>query len=530
MLSVKRLNFKTPDGEILRDISFNLNPGKVFAVLGPNGSGKTTLLKCILGELNSYSGTISIDKGLRISYLPQAPEFDEMPVMEYLLSSDGVSDKLYKILTSYPEDSAEYSEAITGYIDAGGFDKEYEIKKLISNFRFSEADLTRNLLTFSEGEKQIWGLIKILLTGSEIVLMDEPLNHLDISMRLYIERFIGKQKRSGTSFIIVTHDRIFTDRVADQSLYIKLGESIVVDGGFTQMEHNLDSELNSKLELAEEIRRKIKKLEKEITRKKTWSLRKEKEKIGAADKGHIGAVAAKLMKKSIAARNKTDKALKKLKEENPIIEKKINLKFEEYSVPNRHMISAENISKTFKDKKIFSDIDLHFDTNSRLSIIGPNGSGKTTFLQVLLGELEPDAGKLYRNDNVSWLYIPQDIKKFFSEDRLIDNFPMEALGQTIIRKYLGSAKIKGEMVFQSIETLSYGELMRAAIVMAILEKKEFLFLDEPTNHLDIESLKILDILLDNFPGGLLFISHDRQFIVTHSEKIYSLENGQLALF
>jgi len=381
--------------------------------------------------------------------------------------------------------------------------------------------------SFSEGEKQIWSIIKLFLNGENLFILDEPMNHLDILMRIYLEDITFKEKRKGKAFLIVSHDRVFIDRVADKTLYIKRGESVVVNGGYSQMIKHLKNDFQSKKKKSDEIQQKIIKLEHAAMRLGVWTSRKEKEKIGSFDKGFIGARSAKLAKRAKITKRRKEKMIKKLKKEKPFIERKIRLSFPLYSVSNRHMLSAKNLYKQFDNNVIFQNVNLELITKDRIAIIGLNGSGKTTLLLCLLGLLKVDKGNIYKNDNVRLIHIPQNIRTYFKKEILLDNLMVYGLEESIVRQYLGAAKLRGEKVLQPISTLSRGELMRAAIVSTILSKAEFLFLDEPTNHLDIESLEVLDQLINEYPGGMLFISHDRHFITKHAQEIFSIHKKKL---
>jgi ATPase subunit of ABC transporter with duplicated ATPase domains len=529
MLHVKALQVNFGLQEILHNISFGLSAGEVLAITGANGAGKSTLLKCIIGELAPTSGEIQRQKGLTHAYLSQDTP-DSNQLIEFLLSDFPEIYKNYQKIYSNSSDiesDIEYGNAITEYIEAGGYEMEAKIQRLLESFAFSENDLLKPLHNFSEGQKRIFALLRLFLSEAQLLILDEPTNHLDISMRLYLEEVIGTEKHKGRSFIVVSHDRVFVDKIADRTLYIQRGESIIVNGGYSQIQAHLEQEFQSRQQLSIEIQDKIDKLEREARRKKVWSGRKEKEKIGALDKGFIGARAAALAKRAKEVERKQQQMMDKLKAEKPFVEKRLNLSFANYTVTNREILCANNLSKTFGTRKIFEDVNFELSTQDRVAIIGANGSGKTTLMKCLLGHQRADSGNVSRNEYVKWLYLPQNIQDYFQAEILLDNLMIYGVEETIVRQFLGAAKLRRDRVLQPIYTLSYGELMRAAIVSAILAKVEFLFLDEPTNHLDIESLEVLEQLLEDFPGGMLFISHDRQFIAKNARSIFSIDSSIL---
>jgi ATP-binding cassette subfamily F protein 3 len=525
MLHVRDLQVSFGPHEILKHISFDLNPGEALAITGPNGSGKTTLLKCITGSLSPSAGSIQLKKDIAFSLLPQERPESNQTIIEFLLSKFPKVQKTYqKMSQSHPE-SSDYADAIAEYTEYGGYELEAELKGHAFAFGFTEDDLLRKMESFSEGQKQIWAIIQLFLTKAELLIMDEPLNHLDLSMRLYLEEAIRREKKRGRAFLIVSHDRIFIDRIADRTLYLQRGEGILDHGGYSTLLEHLERDFQSRKEHAEEIQRKIEKLEQEARRLKVWAARKEKENVGGYD--NVTKRAARLAKRAISAQHRKEKMIEKLKEEKPFVEKRINLSFPPYSVSNRRLVSAESISKRFGEHLVFQNVDLELTTQDRMAVIGPNGSGKTTLMRCLLGQLQADAGRVYRNDHVNWIHLPQDIRGYFQKEILLDNLMVYGVEESTVRQFLGAAKLRREKVLQSISTLSHGELMRSAIVSAILAKAEFLFLDEPTSHLDIESLEVLDQLLAEFPGGMLFISHDRQFIAKNAEEVFSIRGKTL---
>ncbi|BAZ06023.1 ABC-F family ATP-binding cassette domain-containing protein [Calothrix sp. NIES-3974] len=527
MLNVRAIQINFGLQEVLKNISFGLNAGEVIAITGANGAGKSSLLKCIAGTLAPSSGEIQLQKGIHFAYLPQSRPTEKQSVMEFLLRDFPEIHKSYQKMHSRNIETIEYANAITEYLEIGGYELESKFARLLLSFGFDETDLSRELQDFSEGQKQIFPLLQILASDAQLLILDEPTNHLDISMCLYLEKVICKEKQKGRSFIVVSHDRVFVDKIADRTLYIQRGESILVRGGYSQLLVHLEQDFQSRQELAVNIQDKIKKLETEARRKKVWAGRKEKEKNGAADKGFIGARAAKLAKRAKVVEQRQQQMLETLKAEKPFVEKKLNLSFADYTVANKHILSAQNLSKKFGERAIFENVSLELTTQDRVAIIGDNGSGKTTLMKCLLGYEQASSGQIHRNNYAKWLYFPQNIQDYFTEKILLHNLMSYGVEEAIVRQFLGAAKLRRERVLQPISTLSYGELMRAAIVSAILASSEFLFLDEPTNHLDIESLEVLDQLLCQFPGGLLFISHDRQFIAKNALTILSIESFML---
>lgn len=525
MLTVKNLSISFGVTRILKGISLDVGRGEVLIVAGANGSGKSTLLNCIAGTLEPSSGSIHMDGNFAL--LPQKLISEKGSVTEFLLSaSPRISDAYRKINATEPE-SMEHTRALAEFTDASGYELQAELERFAGGFGFDREDLARPMATFSEGQKQLFAIIRSLASPARLLLMDEPLNHLDISMCIYFEEVILREKKKGRGFLVVTHDRVFADRVADRTLFIQRGKGITVHGGYSQMIAHLELEFESRKKRAGDINRKIRKLEREVTSRKIWSARREADKIGAADKGFISARAARMAKRAKAAEHRQERMIKRLEEEKPFVEKKLKLSFKDYRVVNRRVVSASGIAKSFGDDLILEDVNLVLRSKERIALIGPNGSGKTTLFRCLLGELEVDKGEVRLSEHVNCRYLPQDVQSAFERKILLDNLTSNEIEESKVRQCLGAAKLRREKVLQPIPTLSRGELMRAWIVGAILAKAEFLFLDEPTNHLDIESLTVLDGLLENFPGGMFFISHNRHFIAQHAEEVFSIQDKTL---
>lgn len=525
MLTVRNLSLSFGPTEVLKNISLDVGRGEVLAVTGANGSGKTALLRCITGELKPSTG--SITRQVDYVYLPQQIADKAGTAREFLLSISPQLCEKYREMIASDENSPDYASALSAFTDLGGYQLLAELERRTADFGFDTGVLDRQMASFSEGEKQIFAVIRVLASPARLVFADEPLNHLDISVRMYLEEVIGREKRRGRGFLMVTHDRVFADRVADRTLFIQRGKGLTVHGGYSWMIAHLELEFESKRREAEDISRKIRRLEKELTSRKTWSARREKDKIGAADKGFVSARAARMARRAKAAERRQEKLVSRLKETKPFVEKRVKLSFDTYDVMNRRVVFAKGIHKSFGDNLIFKDVNLDATTKDRVVLIGPNGSGKTTLLRCLLGEEDVDKGEVKLSEHVNYRYLPQNVEAGFKRGILLDNLTAYGVQESRVRQYLGAARLRKDKVLQPVSTLSRGELMRAWIVGAILARADFLFLDEPTNHLDIESLAVLDELIMGFPGGMFAISHDRAFIARHANRVLSIQNKSI---
>lgn len=530
MLHIKNLSVSFADNDILNGLDLDLSAGEVLALIGPNGSGKTTLLRIIRGEISPSSGSVQLEEDLDSAYVPQEPVEFSGTVKEYLLGANTAIFKAYKKMENSREEPLKYAEYVNEYYTARGFELEDELATKLSEYGFSSLDQNRKFNEFSQGQKRLFSVIKALLTGAKLFLFDEPTNHLDIEMTLEFECTINNLAQSKMGVVVASHDRAFIDTVADKTVYLKGGESFTVRGGYSAMLEHLEVDFKSRERRAGEIERKIRQLESDVLRRKSWSDSKESSKRDSdklIDKGNIGHRAAKQAKRALTIQRRTQKLIEELKEKKPFVEKPLVFAQSSGTTARRKMVRAEDLTFSYGGETVVTRAWIDIDTTDRLGIIGANGSGKTTLMKCLVGLLEPSSGRVYRNDNVRWNYLPQDVIKTFERETLLDEFEVCEIEGVQLRRDLANIGLKGERVLGKISTLSYGELMRAAVLKAVLLKSEFIFMDEPTNHLDIESLEILDRLLENFSGGFLFISHDRRFIAEHGSKVLMMDRGAL---
>ncbi len=529
MLQIRDLHVSFGPNDILTGVSLDVSPGEVVALTGPNGSGKTSLLKVVLGELEPTAGSFTLQKDVSVGFVAQENVDETCSVLEFILKAFPDIHNAYSDLQN-SQHPLDYADAVNRYMEVGGYDIEHRIHAEISRFDLNPDDLHRPIMDLSEGEKRLVAILRTLLQGVNLFLLDEPTNHLDIEACLRFEDIIEELVSRGAGLLVVSHDRVFLDRVADRVIYLRRGKAETVTGGYTQMLEHLERDFRAKRHEARTINRKIRELEEEVVRKKNWSDQKEATKCAGVDKGYIGHRAAKLAKRAVESRKKAEKLIDELREKRPFVEKPISISFPAYEVPNKVVVDANHFSFSYGNSAMLSDATIQLTTRDRVGMIGANGSGKTTFLKCLISILEPVSGDVKLSPSVQWKYIPQDVRELFGDELLLSYMSTEGYDEQEIRHALGAARFRRDKVYQPVRSLSYGEMMRAAILKAALERAEFLFLDEPTNHLDIESLELLDELFARYPGGMFFISHDRHFIAEHGERLMIIENGTVRSF
>jgi ATPase subunit of ABC transporter with duplicated ATPase domains len=321
----------------------------------------------------------------------------------------------------------------------------------------------------------------------------------------YLRNFHG-------TYLLVSHDRFFLDRTVDRILDLRRGKLTEYKGSYSFYRKQRGEEIARQWELFEQRQKKVRKLKEESQRRKVWSARKEKEKIGAKGaKGFIGHKSAKLAKRAKAVEKRIEQVEKVQK---PFEEKKISLKFPQFRQSSKAILTVSDLAKSFGRKDLFSDLSFTISRGENLCILGPNGSGKTTLLKIILQEEKPDAGEVHLGHNVRIGYYDQERTMLDPQKTILEEVTLsDASGdQTWVRIILGALMLRGEAVYKKIRDLSEGEKGKVYIAKLLVSGVNFLMLDEPTNHLDIDAREAVENALMQYPGTILFVSHDRFFI------------------
>lgn len=540
MLQIRNLKKAFGIFEVLNQITFSVSKGECVALTGPNGSGKSTVLKMIMGELPVENGRIFLEEDTSIGYLRQTDVNSEEKVKYYLFKEFNHLKEVYQKISERTDISdMEYARLLDDFVHFGGYEIEATIQRELASFSFTEEIMDKRINELSLGQRKIMEIISILVSEPDLFIMDEPTNHLDISMRIILESIIREKTESGRTFLIVSHDRTFLDRVATKTVYIKRGFSEQTEGGYSQMLELLDMKFQSAKKESEIIQKKIGELENLVTRKKGWADKAEKEKSGrgkkiigrySTDRGFLGAKAKKIAKSAKAYGVQKNRLIEDLKDKKPFVEKPVKLNVPPYNVETRKFIDCAACHFGYTpDDILLEDVNLQITTRDKIALIGPNGSGKTTFFKLITGELNPLSGSVYRNQHLNYTFIRQNITSVFDKEILIDNFNDLDEEHQMIHAALKASRLKEETLPRKVSQLSRGELVKAALVKAILSRSEFLLMDEPTNHLDVETLEVFQKMLEDFPGGLFFISHDRRFVSQNADLIFLLEDKKLKI-
>ncbi len=520
-LALKEIEKYFGGNRIFGNITFDVQSGERVGLIGRNGTGKTTVFKIIAGIEKQDKGSISIRKNSIIGYLDQIPNYaEQFKVMDVLKTAFETQDEINKQLkvlevemTSLDGKELEYKLRQYGelnelYEAKGGYEIEENMSKVCAGLKFNDEFLNREFISLSGGEKTIVILGKILLQNPDILLLDEPSNHLDMSSVEWLEGYLKAYK--GT-VIVISHDRYFLDRVVTKIVEIEDGETSLYDGNYSYYVKEKQRRVFEQFEAYKDQQKKIKAIEKAIKQLRQWAIQGDNEKFFKR---------AESMQKRLDKMQRIDKPL--------IDQPKIQLDFADTDRSGKDVVSIKGLCKCFEHKKILEDLNLDIRYGERTVLIGDNGSGKSTIIKTLLGEVEADYGEVKLGASTKIGYLPQNIVFNNEELTVLEAFRedmniLEGSARGILAKFL----FYGESVFKKVKNLSGGEKSRLKICKLIQNDINLLILDEPTNHLDIDSRENLEEALMEFSGTILFISHDRFFINKLAERICEIEDKKI---
>jgi len=505
---------------LFQDVSFFVGPREKVALVGPNGCGKTTLIRIIGGQEKPDSGEVILPgKNFNLGILEQFANFSEgndvfNEACESFRTIRNIERRLRELETGMENAQSgelerlggEYAKALEKYDRAGGYGYESEVRRTLLGIGFPEVDWTKPVEVLSGGERTRLALCKLLLGKPDMLILDEPTNHLDLPALEWFEEFIAAY--SG-GCLIVSHDRFFIDRIADRILEITPYGVDSYKGGYQAFLDAKRLRLEQQWAAYEKQQENIGKMERFVAR---WS----------ADK--IRASQAKDRQKKLDRLEMLDKPREIIPK--PVVRlKNVVRSFET-------VLRVSDLYKHFDSREIFGGINLEVNRGERLAIVGRNGEGKTTFLRCLVGESELDSGEVHFGGKVEWAYFSQTHSELDYSHTVLDEFQRLRPGRTEqdARARLGSFLFSEDDVEKIVGDISGGERSKLALAVLIDEEPNVLLLDEPTNHLDIPSCEALEAALEQFPGTIIFVSHDRRFIDRLADKVLEFEDGKTELF
>ncbi|MFS0779231.1 ABC-F type ribosomal protection protein [Neobacillus sp. 3P2-tot-E-2] len=517
---------------VVNNISFEAYEGDKVGIVGANGSGKSTILKLIAGieKMHYYpgypktsspgydEGLINLPRGASKAYLEQSPVYPEglrvIDVLnlafEEIVSIESQMRELEDQMKTLEDKALEkalnkYSDLVQLFEVKGGYEREEKLSKVCTGLNFTYSFLDKDFDLLSGGEKTTVVLGKLLIHNPDILLLDEPTNHLDMEAIEWLEGYLKSYKGI---VIIVSHDRYFLDNVVNKIVEIEDMESISYKGNYSSYVIQKEENMRIQYEHFREQQKKVNNMESQVKSLRDWALR--------ADNNKFFRRAASIQKK-LDKMERIDK---------PIFERKnmiLDLKVAQRS--GNETIKAIELSKSYQDKVIFKDANLMIHYGERAGLVGPNGSGKTTFLKILLGEEQPDKGVVELGANVMAAYLPQKITFKNEEHTVLEAFREDiSILEGKAREYLAKFMFFKKSPLKKVKHLSGGERIRLKLAMLLYQDINLLILDEPTNHLDIDSIETLEEALEDFKGTIFFISHDRYFINKIAERVIALED------
>ena len=502
---------------LLEGLSFEIQEGECVAILGRNGCGKTTLFNILTGQMDYDDGEVYVNPNKRLGLISQIPKFPEGYTVENVLRSAYAG--LMKIRRrmellehemangATPEQLREYDTLTNRFQSGGGYEMDVDVDKICNGLGISREQREQEFMSLSGGEKTRVNLARLLLEKTDILLLDEPTNHLDLRSVEWLEQYINAFK--GT-VLAISHDRYFIDQVADRVIEITDGHAEFYSGNYSFYMDEKQARFDLQMKQYEQEQAKLKQLGYTVERMKGWGINNRT-----------------LYRRAMSIQHRMDRIRKT---ERPKTEKTMKASFGEKEFSGDVVFKMKNVSKSFGDRVLFSDVNLNVEGGERIALLGDNGTGKSTFIKCLLGE-EDCQGKIQFGPTVKWGYLPQIIHFDHPERSLYDTMLYEKnCTPQMARDRLGAFLFQGEDVFKSVGNLSGGEQSRLRLCMLMDEKINLLILDEPTNHLDIASREWVEAAIEEFEGVLLFVSHDRYFIEKFAERIWLLEDGTIRDF
>jgi len=499
---------------VLNGVTVEVRPGERIALAGPNGSGKTTLLRILAGKEEPDGGSCRLQPSVHLGFLEQQPDFSAGRTL-WEEAATGLAD-----LAALEQEALDVAEAIGETTDADQRDRlaarydhlqqelhrrdaynvDYRIKRVLDGIGFAETFFSQPAVSLSGGEQNRLMLAKLLLAEPNVMLLDEPSNHLDIEATEWLEDFLLD---SSATMILVSHDRCFLDKVTNRTWELFRGTVDSYEGNFSAY-----------------WRQKAERLlvQQRTYQKQQTEIAKTKEFIRRNAYGQKHAQAEDRRKK-----------LARIKPVEP--PREIAAPPMAFPKPSRSgdiVLRAEHLSKAY-DRPLFADLDLEIIRGQRWGLLGPNGCGKTTLLQCLLGLIEPDAGQVHRGTGVEIAYFDQRLAELDEATQVVEAIrpPRKEFNEQQRRDLLARFGLTGDTALQTVANLSGGERCRAALARLAATDANFLVLDEPTNHLDLWARDALEEALTSFDGTALFVSHDRFFVNRVADHLLVVEKDRI---
>ncbi len=516
MITINNLSKNYGKKILFENISLNINRGEKIGLIGPNGSGKSTLFSLILGEIESTSGDVRVNKNTHIGYLAQESKFSsEHTVLAELTEGDERILRL-KEEKSVLEDKNEagsrrYGEVLHELESLGFFELEHKAEKILMGLGFKERDFSRRIKEMSGGWQMRTLLAKLLTYQYDLLLLDEPTNYLDLNAALWLKDYLAGFR--GT-FIMISHDRAFLTDVTNYTLIL---------------EHGLITKVHGNYEHYEQIKK-----ERRIHLEKQF---KEQEKKREQLKTFVSRFHAQ-PNKAAAVRSKRT-ALERLEKEMVVLPPDTRESISSFSFPQARrsghkIIQLAKVSKSYPDTEVYKELDFEITQGEKAVLAGENGAGKSTLLKILAGVVDIDSGQRTVGHNVDIGYFSQTRTDVLNLENTVLREAYSAapgyMSEETIRTILGAFLFTGDDADKKVKVLSGGEKSRLILAKLLINPPNFLLLDEPTTHLDVDAVEALVRALTDYQGTLVFISHDIYFVRSVANMVYEVKSGRIRKF
>lgn len=521
LINIENLHFSYGIHEIFNGLNLSINERKQIGLVGRNGTGKSTLLKLITGELMPDTGRISKKNGLTISYLSQESNIAEnttliemltdvfKPLLEMEKRIKQIGDAIAHSAGDDQEKlMLEFGELQERFAEKHGYEYPSRIRGVINGLGFKPEDQNKAFAMLSGGEKTRATLGQILLQEPELLLLDEPTNYLDIDALQWLEQYL---KNYPGTFIIVSHDRYFIDKVCTSIIEVTQQNVKEYHGNYTQYAIKKRQDMMEQNHQYQQQMKEIKHQQEVIDRFRAYNSIKSSKRASSREKA-LSKI--ELLDKVETVHNSHFSFIPRVKSGNDVL-------------------AVTGLKKSFDDRLLFQNMNFEIHRGDKIGIIGPNGAGKTTLFRILQKKLAADAGEIRLGQKVHIGYFDQehqDLKKFYNENLLEALWDVDSkLTEGELRNILAAFLFVGDEVFKPINTLSGGEKARLLLARLMISQSNFLLMDEPTNHIDMDTKEILENALSQYEGTLLFISHDRYFLNRISTQIYQFSTAGMEI-
>ncbi|MBI3345086.1 MAG: ABC-F family ATPase [Gammaproteobacteria bacterium] len=508
MISTANITMQFGAKPLFENISVKFGGGNRYGLIGANGCGKSTLMKILGGDLAPSSGNVSVDSNERLGKLRQDQfAFEDYTVLDTVIMGHAElwrvkqeRDRIYSLSEMSEEDGMQVAELEATFAELDGYTAEARAGELLMGVGIPVEQHNGLMSAVAPGWKLRVLLAQALFADPEILLLDEPTNNLDISTIRWLEGVLDER---GSTMIIISHDRHFLNRVCTHMADLDYGELRIYPG-------NYDEYMTAATLVREQLFADNAKKKAQIAELQTFVSR-------------FSANASKA-KQATSRAKQIDKI--KLEDVKPSSRVSPFIRFEQEKKLYRLALEVKRLSKGYDETPLFRNLNLMVEAGERVAVIGPNGIGKTTLLRTLVRDLKPDSGMVKWSENVSIGYFAQDHAADFATDmNLLDwmtQWKKERDDEQMIRATLGRLLFSQDDINKSVKIISGGEQGRMLFGKLMLQQPNVLVMDEPTNHLDMESIEALNTALDNYPGTLIFVSHDREFVSSLATRIIEL--------